>query len=192
MAKEKKLKPESTHHAAEHKKPAVHEEAKKAEVEVEDQKPVEKTAEEPAKKETVKHSKKAYVIFGIIIGVLVLIFISQFFLRSNPTGDTTTTTYTNNGVEGQYDALAKCLTQKGAVFYGAGWCPHCSAQKEMFGSSMQYVNYVQCQGASRSDPFPQACIDANIEAFPTWIINGKQYLGSQTAQVLADTAGCTI
>jgi len=28
-------------------------------------------------------------------------------------------------VPGKYDALATCLKDKGAVFYGAFWCSHC-------------------------------------------------------------------
>jgi thiol-disulfide isomerase/thioredoxin len=32
---------------------------------------------------------------------------------------------------GKYDEFAKCLTDNGAKFYGAFWCPHCQAQKKM-------------------------------------------------------------
>jgi thiol-disulfide isomerase/thioredoxin len=43
---------------------------------------------------------------------------------------------------GKYDALASCLKEKGAVFYGAFWCPHCQNQKAMFGKSAKLLPYV--------------------------------------------------
>ena len=33
---------------------------------------------------------------------------------------------------GELDQFALCLGDKGAVFYGAFWCPHCQNQKKMF------------------------------------------------------------
>src|SRR3989344_3569664 len=36
---------------------------------------------------------------------------------------------------GKYDPFAQCLTDNGAKMFGAYWCPHCSDQKKMFGSS---------------------------------------------------------
>src|ERR1700756_4791741 len=44
----------------------------------------------------------------------------------------------------RYDDFARCISAKGAKMYGAFWCPHCEEQKEQFGSSFQYVNYVEC------------------------------------------------
>jgi thiol-disulfide isomerase/thioredoxin len=34
---------------------------------------------------------------------------------------------------GELDEFAECLKSKGAVFYGAFWCPHCQDQKKLFG-----------------------------------------------------------
>jgi hypothetical protein len=34
----------------------------------------------------------------------------------------------------KYVEFAQCLSDKGAVFYGAFWCTHCKSQKQMFGA----------------------------------------------------------
>lgn len=87
------------------------------------------------------------------------------------------------------DALAKCLTEKGAKMYGAYWCPHCQSQKKDFGDSFQYVDYVEC-AANGPNANPAACKDAGIQGFPTWIIGGVQYSGEQSLSTLAKVAGC--
>ena len=42
------------------------------------------------------------------------------------------------------DAFAQCVAEKQAKMYGLYWCTHCAEQKEMFGSSFQYIPYVEC------------------------------------------------
>lgn len=82
------------------------------------------------------------------------------------------------------DEFAKCLTENGATMYGASWCPHCQNQKAMFGSSFQYVNYVECADN------PQPCSAMGVEGYPTWIVNGKQYPGEQSLDSLGSITGC--
>jgi uncharacterized membrane protein len=82
-------------------------------------------------------------------------------------------------------ALAKHLTSIGAVKYGAYWCPHCYEQKQLFGKeAFAEINYVECAPEGKN-PQPQKCVDAKIRAFPTWIINGQLYEGTQTLDQLA-------
>ncbi len=71
------------------------------------------------------------------------------------------------GKPGQYDSLAKCIKDKGAVFYGAFWCPHCQAQKARFGKSAQYLPYVECSTPDGQHQ-TQACTDKGITTYPTW------------------------
>lgn len=87
---------------------------------------------------------------------------------------------------GKADALAQCLTEEGAVMYGTEWCPHCQAQKEMFGSSFQYINYVDC------DKYRDACVNAGVRGFPTWSIKGGNYAGTQSLYDLAQYSGCSL
>jgi uncharacterized membrane protein len=81
--------------------------------------------------------------------------------------------------------LATHLTKIDAKFYGASWCPHCKQQKEMFGSSVDRVPYIECSPGGPRAPVAQACKDARIESYPTWIIKGQRYGGTQTLEALA-------
>src|SRR5438132_14374598 len=42
------------------------------------------------------------------------------------------------------DAFAQCLSAKQAKMYGAYWCPHCAAQKEICGRSFRDISYAEC------------------------------------------------
>lgn len=62
------------------------------------------------------------------------------------------------------DAFAKCLTEKGWVMYGAAWCSHCVAQKALFGTSFQFIKYVECPDNI------QLCTDKGVNGYPTWVV----------------------
>lgn len=94
------------------------------------------------------------------------------------------TACSSNKSPGLNDGLAQCLTEKKATMYGTEWCPHCKAQKEIFGKSFQYVTYVDC------DRFKNECIGAGVEGYPTWKINGTNYAGTQNLYLLAEKSGC--
>lgn len=70
-------------------------------------------------------------------------------------------------------ALAEHLTDAGAKFYGASWCPHCQEQKHLFGASAHRLPYVECSPGGRNTPQATSCNIAGIQRYPTWIINGK-------------------
>jgi uncharacterized membrane protein len=81
--------------------------------------------------------------------------------------------------------LATHLSRIDAKFYGASWCPHCKQQKEMFGASADRLPYIECSPGGPRGPVAQACKEARIESYPTWIVNGQRYDGTQTLQALA-------
>ncbi|MCD8486870.1 MAG: hypothetical protein LRZ84_09070 [Desertifilum sp.] len=86
-------------------------------------------------------------------------------------------------------ALAEHLAQSGAKMYGAYWCPHCTNQKRLFGrEAARQLPYIECD-AQGENPQPALCQAANIRAFPTWIINGELYLGTQSLEKLATLSG---
>jgi hypothetical protein len=93
--------------------------------------------------------------------------------------------------EGRYDSFAQCLTNEGAAMYGAYWCPHCMNQKDMFGTSFQYVNYVECDSRGNNAQ-PALCEQNNIEGYPTWIIDDQRLEGEQSLQTLASVSGCQL
>jgi len=68
----------------------------------------------------------------------------------------------------KYDAFARCLGDRGVKMYGAWWCPHCQEQKEKFGASFEYAPYVECGVKGDTHGRSQACLDANIQHYPTW------------------------
>jgi hypothetical protein len=93
---------------------------------------------------------------------------------------------------GVYDSFAQCLTNKGVKFYGAFWCSHCQNQKKMFGSSAEYLPYIECSkpdGRSLTD----ACTEAKITSFPTWQLpDGTRREGEAPLALLAEQTGCEL
>lgn len=121
-------------------------------------------------------SKETKIFIGIIIGLIV--FIGGLFIINMKT-------------PGKYDKFAQCITDSGAKFYGAFWCPHCQAQKQLFGKSAKKLPYIEC---STPDKQPTAqCLDAGIKGYPTWIFSdGSQASGEQTFAQLAEKTGCPV
>lgn len=93
----------------------------------------------------------------------------------------------------RYDDFAKCLSSKQVKMYGAYWCPHCAEQKEEFGKSFRYVNYVECAIKDSRELTP-ACKAANVQHFPSWQFAMGQPLveGKFPLQELSDKTGCSL
>ena len=68
---------------------------------------------------------------------------------------------------GPLDGFATALKDSGAVFYGAFWCPHCQAEKKLFGNSERLLPYVECSALDGNSQ-NQTCNDQKIEGYPTW------------------------
>ena len=99
----------------------------------------------------------------IIVAVLVVIFIIGFGILNN-ISNTNNDKNINSTSSSKYDGFAKCLTEKGAVMYGAEWCSHCKEQKAVFGDSFKFIKYVECPDNTK------LCLDNGITGYPTWII----------------------
>lgn len=73
--------------------------------------------------------------------------------------------------------LLECIASE-AVLYGTSWSTDTQDALEMFsGVQLEYVN---CE--------EEAC--EGIEAYPTWVIDGEQYLGRMSLEELSLAAGC--
>lgn len=85
-------------------------------------------------------------------------------------------------------ALAECLTSKWAIMYGTDRCPHCQNQKKLFGfAAFEKVNFVDC------DKEKNVCTLAGVTGYPTWkFADGTVLQGTQTLEVLASTASCSV
>ncbi len=93
---------------------------------------------------------------------------------------------------GKYDELAKCMTEKGVMFYGAYWCPHCQNQKKAFGNSQKYLPYVECSSPDGKEQL-QVCKDKNIEGYPTWeFSDGTRISGEISFENLSQKSGCSL
>ena len=105
------------------------------------------------------------------------------------TQDSSNSPTANNPENADYIvALAKYLSEKGMVMYGAYWCSHCKTQKDEFGDAFQYIDYVECD-AQGPNPNPDECQAQGIEGYPTWVYQGAKYSGTQTLAKLAEIVG---
>jgi hypothetical protein len=114
----------------------------------------------------------------VLAGVFVVVVVVAYLVLTN--------------LPGQYDGFAQCLSSSGVKMYGAFWCPHCKDQKESFGSSFKYVDYVECSTPDGNSQ-TQACIDAGIQSYPTWEFkNGTRQEGVLTFDELSKATGCAL
>lgn len=121
-------------------------------------------------------------IFLSVIGLLVLGVVATIIFRSG-----------GQQIEpGKYDTFAQCLKDKGAIFYGAFWCPHCQTQKKMFGTSAKLLPYVECSTAD-GNAQTKICIDKKISGYPTWEFADQSRLtGEITLAKLAEKTSCPL
>ena len=93
--------------------------------------------------------------------------------------------------EEQLETLAKCLSEKGAKFYGASGCGYCKKQKEVFGEAAQYLPYIECVDEETRKMTSQ-CQEAGIQGFPTWEFFGEKKSGFKTPEELSQLADCPL
>ena len=117
--------------------------------------------------EKPKNNKKI-ILISIVLVVIVLIAVGIGY------------GYINSKKPGPLDDFAKCLTEKGAVMYGASWCQYTQAQKRMFGNSMRFIDYRDFSENSE------------VKVTPTWFINGQKYEKTQSLDRLAAVTGCVV
>jgi thiol-disulfide isomerase/thioredoxin len=123
-------------------------------------------------------------IFVSVVALLVVGVIATVIIRGGAGAGATG--------PGKYDTFAQCLAEKGAVFYGAFWCPHCQATKKLFGSSQKLLPYVECSTANGQGQL-QVCIDKNVKSYPTWeFADGTRETGELSLQQLADKTQCVL
>ncbi len=122
--------------------------------------------------------KEASVVAVLLIGGLHLHYSGVFDEAAGPE-------------DPQLQALAVHLTETGAKFYGAYWCPRCQEQKAVFKASAKRLPYVECSSGGRGSPLTPPCVANDIRSYPTWIIDDKRFTGLQTPRTLAGAAGFT-
>ena len=134
------------------------------------------------KDQKILKENKIIMWVAILLSIAIIIFAIVNVGSKNVASE-------NNGPS-LYDKFAQCLTNKGAVMYGAAWCPHCQEQKKTFGSSFKLIKYVECPDNT------QLCIDKGIQGYPTWLIDTKVisegFGGDKSMKELSDATGCPL
>ena len=124
-----------------------------------------------------KKNQKSLIILGAIV-IAAVGGISWYVMRTQGPGP--------------LDGFAQCLKDKGALFYGAFWCPHCQNQKAMFGSSARLLPYVECSTLDSAGQLP-VCQEKKIEGYPTWTFaDGSRESGEVPLEKLAEKTGCAL
>jgi len=76
--------------------------------------------------------------------------------------------------------IAKQLQRRDTKMYGAFWCSHCFAQKQLLGKeAMDKIQYIECSERGRNSK-ADLCREKKLPGYPAWEINGKFYFGEQT------------
>lgn len=141
-----------------------------------------------------------------VIGLIIVIAGGGFVL------------FSGSGETHNYYEFASCLAEHNATMYGFDACPHCNKQKTIIGQKAfkQEIDkagyYVRCRPQSEAteklgdradriatvaplqpnDTQSDAC-SANVGAgTPTWVIDGKKYVGEQSIEDLAEATGCPL
>lgn len=122
--------------------------------------------------------KKGQLAFwGVVFLIIVAVLAAALFVKPGPNS---------------LDSFAQCLKDKGAVFYGAFWCPHCQKQKAMFGSASKLLPYVECSTPDGKAQL-QVCIDKKIASYPTWeFADGSRATGERSLSELSQKTSCPL
>ena len=115
-------------------------------------------------------SIKKYLLIAAILIAFGLIAYTFYFRAQQP---------------GQYDEFTKCLTEKGIKMYGNDACQYTTKQRNMFGNSELYLNYIKCTGGVE-------CDIKKVKITPTWEINGTMLEGVQSFEKLSELSGCKL
>lgn len=93
---------------------------------------------------------------------------------------------------GKLDGFARCLKEKGAMFYGAFWCSHCQNQKALFSESQKYLPYIECSAPDGKSQL-EICNKEDIKGYPTWkFSDGSVEKGELSLQKLSEKTSCPL
>ena len=131
------------------------------------------------------------VIITSIVSTFSIAFLAFLFLNrsADSTGATITGFPDSKNID--FGSFAKCLSERGAVMYGAFWCSHCKQEKDLFGDSFQFINYVECD-KNGENANPSECVEKDIIGYPTWIIDGIKQEGFQSLEQLSKYSNCKL
>jgi glutaredoxin len=118
--------------------------------------------------------KEKIITFGVIFIILAIAGGIIFFNNFN--GGTIQDT--------PAEEVAKWIGDHSILYVQTG-CVHCVEQEELFGVNVRYLNTLDGIKEENRQKF----IDAGIEGTPTWVIDGKKYVGVKTIEELKELTG---
>ncbi len=119
-------------------------------------------------------------LFVFVIGGIILVKMNTEKASNDPASLTS------------MDVFAQCLSDAGAKFYGAYWCPHCQNQKAMFGKAAKKLPYIECSTPDGQAQLP-ICKDAGVTGYPMWsFADGSTINGEAELDVLAEKTACVL
>ncbi|MDA1051490.1 MAG: tandem-95 repeat protein [Planctomycetota bacterium] len=99
-------------------------------------------------------------------------------------------------------AFAKALAASGTRFYGAAWCPHCTATKELFEDGADFLSFIEVTNLDSPVTLNAVGSGTNttlnpsgvpINSFPTWEFpDGSRLEGEQTLATISQRSGVAI
>jgi hypothetical protein len=129
---------------------------------------------------------RSFVFIALACAAFFVVVMAGRLIKENPFDQkqASSSSSEDGGFALDADSLARCLSTRGALLFGADWCPACRHQNELFGSAASYLEHVDC------DESPTACADAGVRSIPAWEIGGRLHTGVQSLDSLADLSGC--
>ncbi|MFY8150261.1 MAG: hypothetical protein ACOVNL_13725 [Prochlorococcaceae cyanobacterium] len=134
-------------------------------------------------------SLRSALLIAATASIVALTGTASSSARGNASGASTTPTLGEALAPStaEQKALSEHLRERGAIFYGAWWCPACFKQKSLFGKEAgNRLPYVECD---KEEAGRKRCIAAKIRAFPTWELAGERLEGVQTIEQLKIWSG---
>jgi len=111
-------------------------------------------------------NKKSWITIIIILAVIILSIL--VLIRPHPETE---------------KEITECIADNSILYVQLG-CHACKAQEDLFGENYHYLNIVDCWFEK------EECLKQEIQATPTWIINGEKIIGVQTLEQLKSLTGC--
>ena len=87
------------------------------------------------------------------------------------------------------ESIIECIT-KNSTLYTSKTCGNCFEQEKELGEYVNHFNIIDCTGPEQSPTGYNECQMMRLISVPTWIIDGKKYMGVRKLNELKKLAGC--
>jgi len=121
----------------------------------------------------MNRKEKGFAFITLILLVILAVVIIFVFKNQN----------NNLNYNNSEDEIIRCIAEN-SVLYVSKTCGHCAAQKEILGEHLSFFEIIDCTTEQNK------CAQNEIMYVPTWIINGKKYVGKKSLNELKGLTGC--